>query len=189
MAGGRLEVTGPVVQSGADATFKIAANASLYPHNTAGVLDILNGTLKGGGTVEGSVCIYDGFLDPSGTAGIPGGGQATLTITCILHMYGGTLVTDIYARDKYDRVVVGGEAKLGGGVMGLFGGGVLNQDFRPGDWITFLTHDSRDGDFGMVTSPQGWTADKSNKQYWFRQGARSAAWPGATTTATADSTC
>ena len=111
----------------------------------SGEVQVTGGTLKGIGTVGSAVVNTGGTVSPGGSPGI-------LTINGTFSQSGtGKLVTEIDGTTpgtEYDRLVVTGQATLGGTLEIVTGGGFDPND---GDSFQILTASPRTGTFDTVT--------------------------------------
>jgi autotransporter-associated beta strand protein len=143
---GELDFTNNVVVTGT-----AAVNAGLLSVNgqlsaTGGVVVNPSATLGGAGIVFANVDVKGGNLSPGNSPG-------TLTVVGNLVLTGAnSTIIEIESPTNYDRIVVSGEAALGGTLNAVaYGGGSIT----PGARYEFLQAGSITGEFDSLIAPEG----------------------------------
>jgi outer membrane autotransporter protein len=143
---GELDFTNNVVVTGT-----AAVNAGLLSVNgqlqaTGGVVVNPNATLGGAGVVFANVDVKGGNLTPGNSPG-------TLTVVGNLVLTGAnSTIIEIESPTNYDRIVVSGQATLGGTLNAVaYGGGTIT----PGARYDFLQAGSIIGEFDSLVAPEG----------------------------------
>jgi autotransporter-associated beta strand protein/T5SS/PEP-CTERM-associated repeat protein len=143
---GELDFTNNVVVTGT-----AAVNAGLLSVNgqlsaTGGVVVNPSAILGGAGIVFANVDVKGGNLSPGNSPG-------TLTVVGNLVLTGANSTTiEIESPTNYDRIVVSGEAALGGTLNAVaYGGGTIT----PGARYNFLQAGSIVGEFDSIVAPEG----------------------------------
>ena len=113
---------------------------------TGGVVVDPNATLGGSGLIAGNVNVNGGNLAPGNSPG-------TLTIVGNLNLSSGSVTTiEIASPTNFDRIIVSGQAKLGGTLsVAAYGGGTIT----PGARYDFLQAGSIVGEYSTLVAPDG----------------------------------
>jgi outer membrane autotransporter protein len=143
---GELDFSNNVVVTGT-----AAVNAGLLSVNgqleaTGGVVVNPSATLGGAGLIVGNVNVNGGNLSPGNSPG-------TLTVVGNLVLTGAnSTMIEIASPTNYDRIIVSGQAILGGTLNAVaYGGGSIT----PGTRYDFLQAGSIAGEFGSLIAPEG----------------------------------
>jgi autotransporter-associated beta strand protein len=143
---GELDFTNNVVVTGT-----ASVNAGLLSVNgqlqaTGGVVVNPNATLGGAGLIVGNVNVNGGNLSPGNSPG-------TLSVVGNLVLTGAnSTIIEIASPTNYDRIIVSGQAILGGTLNAVaYGGGSIT----PGTRYDFLQAGSIAGEFGSLIAPEG----------------------------------
>jgi len=143
---GELDFTNNVVVTGT-----AAVNAGLLSVNgqlqaTGGVVVNPNATLGGAGLIVGNVNVKGGNISPGNSPG-------TLSVAGNLVLTGANAtIIEIESPTNYDRIVVSGQATLGGTLNAVaYGGGTIT----PGARYDFLQAGSIIGEFDSLVAPEG----------------------------------
>jgi autotransporter-associated beta strand protein len=143
---GELDFTNNVVVTGTANVIAGLLSVNGQLSATGGVVVNPNATLGGAGIVFANVDVKGGNLSP-------GNSPDTLTVLGNLVLTGAnSTIIEIASPTNYDRIVVSGEAALGGTLNAVaYGGGTIT----PGARYEFLQAGSITGEFSSLIAPEG----------------------------------